>query len=88
MVAQDHRWIKRLARPGLGCKRFLTARRTSAGYEILAMLRNGQTAAIPANDMPAQATSIAPYPAWPPDDAAPAALRTRLCNKAGWSSTS
>ncbi|KAA1053866.1 hypothetical protein FH063_002448 [Azospirillum argentinense] len=29
-----------------------------AGYEILAMVRNGQAATIPANDMPDQATFI------------------------------
>lgn len=45
-------------RPGLGFKSFHTARRTIAGYEILAMVRKGQVAAIPANDMPAQATFI------------------------------
>ena len=59
IVEQDHRRIKRLVRPGLGFKGFHTARRTIAGYEILAMVRKGQVAAIPANDMPAQATFIA-----------------------------
>lgn len=59
IVEQDHRRIKRLLRPGLGFKSFHTARRTIAGYEILAMVRKGHVAAIPANDMPAQATSIA-----------------------------
>ncbi|WP_448192588.1 DDE-type integrase/transposase/recombinase [Azospirillum sp. sgz301742] len=59
IVEQDHRRIKRLVRPGLGFKGFHTARRTIAGYEILAMVRKGQVAAIPANDMPTQATFIA-----------------------------
>ena len=59
IVEQDHRRIKRLVRPGLGFKSFHTARRTIAGYEILAMVRKGQVAAMPANDMPAQATFIA-----------------------------
>ena len=59
IVEQDHRRIKRLVRPGLGFESFHTARRTIAGYEILAMVRKGQVAAIPANDMPAQATFIA-----------------------------
>lgn len=58
MAEQDHRRIKRLVRPGLGFKSFHTARRTIAGYEILAMVRKGQVAAIPANDMPTQATFI------------------------------
>ncbi|WP_448192962.1 IS6 family transposase [Azospirillum sp. sgz301742] len=59
IVEQDHRRIKRLVRPGLGFKSFHTARRTIAGYEILAMVRKGQVAAIPANDMPTQAAFIA-----------------------------
>ena len=59
IVEQDHRRIKRLVRPGLGFKSFHTARRTIAGYEILAMVRKRQVAAMPANDMPAQATFIA-----------------------------
>jgi len=59
IVEQDHRRSKRLVRPGLGFKSFPTARRTIAGSEILAMVRKGQVAAIPANDMPAQATFIA-----------------------------
>ncbi|OYD80677.1 IS6 family transposase [Azospirillum brasilense] len=59
IVEQDHRRIKRLIRPGLGFKSFHTARRAIAGYEILAMVRKGQVAAIPANDMPNQAIFIA-----------------------------
>ena len=59
IVEQDHRRIKRLIRPGLGFKSFHTARRTIAGYEILAMVRKGQVAATPANDMPNQAIFIA-----------------------------
>lgn len=35
-----------------------TARRTIAGYEIFAMIRKGQGAMIPANDMGAQRTFI------------------------------
>ncbi|MCM8735278.1 IS6 family transposase [Azospirillum sp. A1-3] len=59
IVEQDHRGIKRLVRPGLGFQGFHTARRTLAGYEILAMVRKGQVAAIPANDMSAQTTFVA-----------------------------
>ncbi len=59
IVEQDHRRIKRLVRPGLGFKSLHSARQTIAGYEILAMVRKGQVAAIPANDMPVQATFIA-----------------------------
>ncbi|MCM8735324.1 IS6 family transposase [Azospirillum sp. A1-3] len=59
IVEQDHRRIKRLVRPGLGFKGFHTARRTIAGYEILAMVRKGQVAALPTNDMPTQAAFVA-----------------------------
>ncbi len=38
IVEQDHRRIKRLVRPGLGFGRFRTARRTLAGYEVMAMI--------------------------------------------------
>ncbi len=53
-VEQDHRRIKRRTRPMLGFKRFVTARRTLAGVEAMAMLAKGQVRAVPANDMPAQ----------------------------------
>ncbi len=53
-VEQDHRRIKRRTRPMLGFKRFVTARRTLAGVEALAMLAKGQVRAVPGNDRPAQ----------------------------------
>jgi len=59
IVEQDHRRIKRLVRPGLGFKSFHTARRTIAGYEVMAMVRKGQVAAMSANDMSAQAAFVA-----------------------------
>jgi transposase-like protein len=46
IVEQDHRRIKRLVRPGLGFKSFMTASRTIAGYEIMAMVRKGQVARV------------------------------------------
>lgn len=46
IVEQDHRRIKRLVRPGLGFQSFHTARRTIAGYEVMAMARKGQVAAM------------------------------------------
>jgi transposase-like protein len=58
IVEQDHRRIKRLVRPGLGFQSFHTARRTLAGYEVMAMIRKGQVSAVPANDMAAQSTFI------------------------------
>jgi transposase-like protein len=53
-VEQDHRRIKRRTRPMLGFRRVVTARRTLAGVEALAMLAKGQVRAAPANDPPAQ----------------------------------
>jgi len=41
-VEQDHRFIKRLVKPGMGFGSFNTARRTIKGYEIMNMLRKGQ----------------------------------------------
>ena len=61
MVEQNHRRIKRLARPRLGFQSFQsfhTARRTLAGYEVMAMIRKGQVSAVPANNMAAQSTFI------------------------------
>ncbi len=51
---QDHGRIKRRTRPMLGFKRFVTARRTLAGIEAMAMLSKGQVRAVPANDIRAQ----------------------------------
>jgi transposase, IS6 family len=59
IVEQDHRRIKRLARPGLGFKSFITANQTIAGYEAMAMIRKGQVVSAPANDMGAQRDFIA-----------------------------
>jgi transposase-like protein len=59
IVEQDHRRIKRLVRPGLGFKTFVTASRTIAGYEVMAMIRKDQIVSAPANDTKAQRDFIA-----------------------------
>ena len=59
IVEQDHRRIKRLVRPGLGFGSLRTARRTLAGYEVMAMIRKGQVHRIGGREMPAQAAFIA-----------------------------
>lgn len=41
-VEQDHRFIKRLVKPGMGFGSFNTARRTLKGYEMIHMMRKGQ----------------------------------------------
>jgi transposase-like protein len=59
IVEQDHRRIKRLVRPGLGFKSLMTATRTIAGYEAMAMIRKAQVESALANDMGAQRDFIA-----------------------------
>ncbi len=59
IVEQDHRRIRRMVRPGLGFKSFMTAERTIAGYEVMAMFRKNQVVNAPANDMKAQSEFIA-----------------------------
>jgi transposase-like protein len=58
-IEQDHRAVKRLVRPGLGFKTFVTASRTIAGYEVMAMIRKGQVVGVSASDMKAQSNFIA-----------------------------
>lgn len=41
IVEQDHRWIKRLVKLGMGFDSFNTARRTIRGYEVMNMIRKG-----------------------------------------------
>ena len=42
IVEQDHRFIKRLVKPGMGFGSFNTTRRTLKGYEMMNMVRKGQ----------------------------------------------
>ena len=42
IVEQDHRFIKRRVKPGLGFGFFHTAWRTLRGYEFMNMIRKGQ----------------------------------------------
>ena len=42
IVEQDHRFIKRRVKPGLGFYAFKTAWATLRGYEIMNMIRKGQ----------------------------------------------
>ena len=53
IVEQDHRAIKRITRPMLGFKSFLTAQIVIAGIETMHMLRKGQM------DCPAGSTASA-----------------------------
>jgi len=54
LVEQDHRFIKRLTKPGMGFFSFETASRTLQGYEAMNMIRKGQVQGVGKGDMLAQ----------------------------------
>ena len=54
LIEQDHRFIKRLTRPGLGFKTFRTAWRTLRGFESMNMLRKGQIRGVSKGDIGSQ----------------------------------
>jgi IS6 family transposase len=54
MVEQDHRFMTRLIRPGLGFGSYPTAWRTIQGYETMHMIRKGQIEGIENGDIRAQ----------------------------------
>ena len=58
-MEQDHRFIKRLVKPGLGCFSFETASRTLQGGEIMPMRRKGQVHGIDKGDTKGQISFIA-----------------------------
>jgi len=57
LIEQDHRFIKRLVKPGMGFFSFETAWRTLQGYEAMNMIRKGQ--GVNKGDSPYQAAFIA-----------------------------
>ena len=59
LIEQDHRFIKRLIRPGMGFFSFLTAWRTLQGYEVIHMMRKGQMQGVNKGDSASQASFIA-----------------------------
>lgn len=58
LIEQDHRFIKRLVKPGLGFFSFQTAWRTLQGYEVMHMIRKGQICGVEKGDILGQATFI------------------------------
>jgi transposase-like protein len=54
LIEQDHRFIKRLTKLGMGFGSFNTARRTLQGMEAMHMLRKGQVEAVNKGDLRAQ----------------------------------
>jgi transposase, IS6 family len=59
IVEQDHRFIKRLVKPGLGFFSFKSAWRTLQGYEIRNMMRKGQMRGVEKGDSRGQVTFLA-----------------------------
>src|SRR5258708_29968918 len=58
LIEQDHRFIKRRTRPGLGFFAFQTAQRTLSGYETMHMIRKGQVRGVERGDILAQVRLI------------------------------
>ena len=59
LIEQDHRFIKRLVKPGLGFFSMETAGRTLQGYEVTNMLRKGQVKGVGKGDINGQVSFIA-----------------------------
>jgi IS6 family transposase len=59
IVEQDHRFIKRLVKPGLGFFSYKGAWRTLQGYEIMNMMRKGQMRGVEKGDSRGQVTFLA-----------------------------
>lgn len=58
IVEQDHRFIKRLTRQGMGFQSFNTARRTLRGFESMNMIRKGQIRGVDKGDVIKQISFI------------------------------
>jgi transposase, IS6 family len=50
LIEQDHRFLKRLVKPGVGFFSFETARKTLQGYEVMNMMRKGQVQGVQRGD--------------------------------------
>jgi transposase, IS6 family len=59
LIEQDHRFIKRLVKLGMGFFSFETASRTLQGYEAMKMLRKGQMHGVEKGDRMKQVAFIA-----------------------------
>ena len=59
LVEQDHRFIKRLVKPGMGFFSLETAGRTLQGYEVMNMIRKGQVRGVGKGDITDQVAFIA-----------------------------
>jgi len=59
LIEQDHRFIKRLTKPGMGFFSFETAWRTLQGFEVMNMIRKGQLQGVAKGDVRSQVVLIA-----------------------------
>jgi transposase, IS6 family len=59
LIEQDHRFIKRLTKPGMGFFSFETAWRTLQGFEMMNMLRKGQLQGVDKGDVGGQVALVA-----------------------------
>ena len=59
LIEQDHRFIKRLVKPGLGFFSFETAWKALQGYESINMIRKGQMHGVEKGNIPGQLSFIA-----------------------------
>jgi len=64
LIEQDHRFIKRVVKPGREFFSFETAGRTLQGCERMHMVRKGQMHVVAKGDIIGQATFIARPPVW------------------------
>ena len=59
LVEQDHRFIKRLTKPGMGFFSFETAWKTLHGFEIMNIMRKGQVQSVEKGDVRGQVALVA-----------------------------
>lgn len=59
LIEQDHRFIKRLTKPGMGFFSFETAWRTLQGYEIMNAMRKGLLQGVDKGDVRGQVVLVA-----------------------------
>jgi transposase, IS6 family len=59
LIEQDHRFIKRLVKPGMGFFSFQTAWRTLQGYEVMHMIKKGQVQKAKKGEITSQVAFIA-----------------------------
>jgi transposase-like protein len=59
LIEQDHRFIKRLTKPGMGFFSFETAWRTLQGFEMMNMMRKGQLQGVNKGDVRGQVALVA-----------------------------